>query len=70
MKEIKIEKCPYCGGTELLDTLLGSNVYASSGGLRTSVVRASVCRDCGSIVRAYVVNAEKLYSKNQRREND
>lgn len=71
MKEIKIEECPYCGGTELIDAALDSygGVYASVG-LHSSVMRVVVCRDCGSIVRAYVKDAEKLYPKKQRRQED
>lgn len=71
MKEIKIEKCPYCGGTEFVDAMAGSygGVYAGVG-CHTSAIRVVVCRDCGSIVRAYVKDAEKLYPKKQRRQEN
>lgn len=68
MKEIKIEKCPFCGGTEFIDGRVGSygGVYIEKG-MRTAAVHALVCRDCRSIVRAYVSDAERLLPKKERK---
>ncbi|MDE5548359.1 MAG: hypothetical protein K2J30_05145 [Clostridia bacterium] len=69
MKEVKIEKCPYCGGEEFIDCRAESygGVYLSTGVLRGAALYATVCRDCGSIVRNYCKEPEKLYPKKQRR---
>lgn len=73
MKEVKIEKCPYCGGEEFIDTKVKS--YGSSylkplkkGGLRSATLFATVCRDCGSVVRNYVRSPKKLFPKKDRRD--
>lgn len=71
MKEVKIEQCPFCGGKEFIDGRMSSYGGVSiEKGLRASAVHAVVCRDCGSIVRSYVSNAEKLLPKKERREDD
>ncbi len=69
MKEIKIEKCPFCGGTEFIDGRACSygGVYISTGMTRSAAVYVTVCRDCGSIVRSYCNNHEKLLPKKERR---
>lgn len=71
MKEIKIESCPFCGGREFIDGRMGSDggVYVGKG-IHSSAVHAVVCRDCGSIVRSYVSDAERLLPKKERRRND
>lgn len=68
MKEIKVEKCPFCGGAEFIDGEVGSygGVYIRNG-MHSSYVYAVVCRDCGSIVRTYVSDAEKLLPKKERK---
>ena len=71
MKEIKIEECPYCGGTEFIDAMVESyGGVCASVGFHSSGIRVVVCRDCGSIVRSYVKDAEKLYPKKERRQDD
>lgn len=34
----------------------------------TASLYATVCRDCGSVVRTYCKNPEKLFPKKERRE--
>lgn len=71
MKEIKLERCPFCGGTEFLDGRVGAlGGVQIEKGIHYSAVYALVCRDCGSIVRAYVSDAEKLLPKEERKAND
>lgn len=72
MKEIKIDKCPYCGGEEFIETRVCSygGAYlapAHKGGLRSVALYATVCRDCGSVARTYCNEPEKLYPKKERR---
>lgn len=73
MKDVKIEKCPFCGGEEMIETRLESygGVYVSpaqKGGFRSAALYAIVCRNCGSVVRTFCKNPEKLYPKKERRE--
>ena len=72
MKEVKIEKCPFCGGEELIETRISAyGTYltpAKRGGLRSVAIFATVCRDCGSVVRTYCKNPEKLFPKKERRD--
>ncbi len=69
MKEVVVEKCPYCGGTELKEFVPSSygGVYLYGGGLRDSGLYALTCRDCGSVVRLYCKDVERLYPKKERR---
>ncbi len=69
MKEIRIEQCPYCGGKEFIDGRMSAcgGVMIEKGIHASAVVHALVCRDCGSIVRSYVSDAEKLLPKKERR---
>ncbi len=74
MKEVKIEKCPFCGGEEFIETIVSSygSVYlhpVPKGGFRSAALFVTVCRDCGSVVRAYCKTPEKLYSKKERRDS-
>jgi len=68
MKEIKIEKCPYCGGEELIECVGDSygGVYVSRK-WRSARLYVTVCRDCGSVVRSYCKDPEKLFPKKERR---
>lgn len=73
MKEVKIEKCPFCGGGEMIETRVSSygGVYISpvkKGGFRSAALFATVCRGCGSVVRTYCEKPEKLWPKKERRE--
>ena len=69
MKNVKIDTCPFCGGNEFIECKLGSygSVYVTSGGLRADSLFGTVCRNCGSVVRTYCQNPEKLYHKKDRR---
>ena len=70
MKDVKIDKCQYCGGEEFIEGWEGSygGVYVSTGGIRNQALYAIVCRNCGSVVRTFCKNPEKLYPKKERRE--
>ncbi len=70
MKEVVIDKCPYCGGSELKEFPVMSygGAYLSGGAMRSSGLYALTCRDCGSVVRLYCKDTEKLYPKKERRQ--
>ena len=69
MKEIRITACPFCSGTEFAVGYQGGyGALASKEGAWLGVpLYHTVCRDCGSVVRSYVKNPEKLVKKNNRR---
>jgi len=69
MKEVVVDKCPYCGGEELKEFRVASygGVYLYGGGMRDELLFALTCRDCGSVVRFYCKDPEKLYPKKERR---
>lgn len=74
MKEVKIDKCPFCGGEELIETRFDSyggtflSPVTKGGWRRGASVYATVCRDCGSIARVYCKTPETLFPKKERRE--
>lgn len=70
MKEVKIEKCQFCGGEELIEGRIDSygGAYVATGLLHGASLFALVCRDCGSVVRTFCKTPEKLYPKKERRE--
>lgn len=68
MKEVVIDKCPYCGGVELKEFPLFGFASLMGRGLRSSNLFALTCRDCGSIVRLYCKDLEKMYPKKERRQ--
>ncbi len=71
MKEVKIEKCPFCGGEEMIQTRVasygGAYLTPANNSWRSAALFATVCRDCGSVVRTYCQDPEKLFPKKERR---
>lgn len=71
MKDIEIEKCQYCGGEEFIEARVDSaygGAYVSTGVFRNTALYVIVCRNCGSVVRTYCKEPEKLYPKKERRD--
>jgi len=69
MKEIKVQ-CPFCCGTEFIDGKISAYSGVSvkfMNGAKNGAVYAAVCRDCGSIVRWYISDVEKLLPKKEDR---
>lgn len=69
-KEKYVLQCPYCGGSEII---MGyQDGYAAIIGAQNMLggitLYHSVCRDCGSVVRSYVKEPEKLLKKKDRRQ--
>lgn len=69
MKEVKAEKCPFCGGEELIEGRVSSygGVYIERKMIYSAALYSIVCRDCGSVVRTFVKEPEKLFPKKERR---
>ena len=66
-----VKECPYCGGSEIIEA------YQSAYGSITAVSNMwgganlchSVCRGCGSVLRSYVKEPEKLLKRRDRKKN-
>lgn len=61
--------CPYCSGTETIEAYQDGYGCVSAvnnvwGGARIYHV---ICRDCGSVIRSYVKDPEKLLKKKDRK---
>ena len=69
--EIYISACPYCGGTEMIETYQSSYAAVTPVGspFRSVSLYHTVCRRCGSVVRSYVKNPEKLLKPRDRKRN-
>lgn len=67
-----VTTCPYCGGTEIIEALQSgyAAISARSNQWGGQALCHSVCRRCGSIVRSYVKDPEKLLKKKDRKEID
>ena len=70
-RDAYVTSCPYCGSTEMIEafqTGYGA-IVATSNKFGGCSLRHSVCRKCGSIVRSYVKDPEKLLKRRDRRTN-
>lgn len=71
--KIRDEKCPYCGGSEFIKAMQvgqGGIIGIENAWSSTSQLNHVVCRSCGSIVRSYVGDPEKLLKRKNRRIED
>lgn len=65
-----VQTCPFCGGYEIIEA------YQTGYGAATAVsnklggcaIYHSICRNCGSVVRSYVKDPEKLLKRKDRRQ--
>lgn len=65
--EIKVDECPFCHGTEFIKGIQCGYAEVSGEGLHSSSLNHIICRKCGSVVRSYVDNPEKLLNKKNRK---
>lgn len=60
--------CPYCGGIEMITAF--QSAYGAVSGVNNKwggcALYHTVCRKCGSVVRSYVKEPEKLLKKKAR----
>lgn len=65
----KNEKCPYCGSNK---NVIGvQSGYASVSAnksltFKTQILYHVICLDCGSVIRSFVKNPEKLVINNDQ----
>ena len=64
-----VSRCPYCGGSEMIETYQTGYgaVCAMGNALGGRAIYHTVCRACGSVVRSYVKEPEKLLKRRDRR---
>lgn len=63
-----VKVCPYCGGSEIIlafQTAYGA-ITAVQNKLGGCALYHSVCRNCGSVVRSFVKEPEKLLKRKDR----
>lgn len=66
-----ITRCPFCGHSEFIEGMQGgSDAYVTAENIFGQRLYHILCRNCGSVVRSYVKNPEKLLKKKNRREFD
>lgn len=67
-----VTRCPYCGGSEIITAYQDS--YGAVSGVQHKLggcaLYHSVCRNCGSVVRSYVKDPEKLLKKKDRKQSE
>jgi len=73
MEEFKdeyVKVCPYCGGSEMIEAVQYYGVLSKNSNPFSSgtPLYCSVCRRCGSVLRKYVKEPEKLLKKEDRRQ--
>ena len=63
-----VSRCPYCGGTEFTEAFQGGYgaITGTSHRLGGRTLFHTVCMKCGSIVRSYVKEPEKLLKRKDR----
>lgn len=67
-----VTRCPFCGGTQMIEAFQAAYGAVSGTGNRLggSTLYHSICRRCGSVVRSYVKNPEKLLRRKDRNQTE
>lgn len=62
--------CPYCGSTEMIETLQSgyAAIYAADHQIGGDSLYHTVCRNCGTVLRSYVKEPELLLKRSERRQ--
>ena len=65
---IQLQRCPFCGGVEFIEAKqIQVEAYVSGEALFGQRLNHTICRNCGSVVRSFVEDPEKLLKKKDRR---
>lgn len=69
MTDKYVMNCPYCGGMEVIEACQSGYgaVAAVDHVFRSVSLYHSVCRNCGSVIRSYVKEPEKLLKRKDRK---
>ena len=66
--KLNMERCPFCGYSEFIEARqYAPEAYVSAQALFGQELKYVICRHCGSVVRTYVEDPEKLLKKKDRR---
>ena len=66
--KVFIERCPFCGHSEFIEARqYQGEAYVSGEALLGQRLNHTICRNCGSVVRSFVEDPEKLLKKKNRR---
>ena len=69
--KINLQRCPFCGYGEFIEAKQWNvEAYLQGEALFGQEIQHTVCRHCGSIVRSYVKEPEKLLKRKDRREKE
>ena len=65
---VHIDRCPFCGYGEFIEVRqMAPEAYVTGETIFGQELRHTICRHCGSVVRSYVEDPEKLLKKKNRR---
>ena len=64
-KDLKPESGPFCNGNEFIEAKQSG--YACISGWSSQDLYHLICRRCGSVVRSYVKDPEKLLKRKDRK---
>ena len=70
--DIKLTECPFCHGSEFIEGRQGggyAQLHSCVNGWYSGELHHVICRRCGSVVRSYVKDPEKMLKKKDRKEN-
>ena len=66
--KVHMERCGLCGYSEFIEARqMQGEAYVSGEALFGQQLHHLICRHCGSVVRSYVEDPEKLLKKKNRR---
>lgn len=70
--EALVIKCPFCEGTEIIEAMQSGYGAISSVNsvMRGGAIYHLICRDCGTVVRSFIKDPEKLVKRKERRGKD
>ena len=61
-------RCPFCGYSEFIEARqMQGEAYVSGEAFFGQPLHHTICRHCGSVVRSFVKEPEKLLKKKNRR---
>ncbi len=66
--QIRIDRCPFCGYSEFIQARQRStDAYVFGEAFLGLELHLVICRHCGSVVRSFVEEPEKLLKRKNRR---
>ena len=68
-EEYVVQVCPVCGGKEFVFAYQGGYgaLTSDEGAFCTASIRHQICRQCGTVVRSFVDDPDKLLKRKDRK---